>query len=302
MDAVNDSKRIILKKLIECNPNTPNLQKLGIDDFKLSDIKEVPEKIINGEVVNSKVRLITSEKKGWVGSRYLWFKREDFSTTVDEQYCWYPKEKLPARAIDVLDHIFDSMNLPFDPYWMNVSKTAVINQNIVSLTIWFNSERSLLFTGTIRIHIRNKYTNIHYIKHNELKLFTPLLVDDKKTNLIPYSFEFLNKMSSIKGWDKIPLINSQESLNTNLSLVLNVISDLSKEEWTNEANLAAPRPGGYFKFVHNGELNREIINSIFGKDIMLPINMRYQHALILHLDTPPNSLSKYVGYLFLYWL
>lgn len=297
-----DSKRFFLDKLIEENPNTPNLKKLETTDFSLSDIETIPERISNGERINSRVRLITNGSNGWIGSRSILFRRED-AKDIPEQYRWYPRENLPATCNEILEYVFESLNLPYDSEWVNGGGSQIIKDTTHSFGTGFNLKKSLFFTGSIVIRIYDNRIPIDYIENNEIEAFTPLLLDnDSRTHLTPYSFEFFNKMSTVKGWDKIPSINSQESLNANLALVLKIISDLSKEEWTNEANPASPRPGGYFKFVHNGELNRDIINSIFGQNVMLPINMKYQHALILHLDIPSNSLSKYVGYLFIYWI
>lgn len=301
-----DSKRFFLDKLIEENPNTPNLKKLETTDFSLSDIETIPDRVVNGESLNSRVRLITNEDSGWVGSRSILFRREK-GNDIPDQYRWYPRENLPATMGEIIEYIFNSLNLPFDTEWLSNGGGQIIHKGEVgsaqSFGTTFNSKTSLFFTGNISVRIYDTRTPIDYIENNEIEAFTPLLLDnDSRTHLTPYSFEFFNKMSTVKGWDKIPSINSQESLNANLALVLKIISDLSKEEWTNEANPASPRPGGYFKFVHNGELNHDVINGIFGQNIMLPINMKYQHALILHLDTPSNSLSKYVGYLFIYWI
>lgn len=300
-----DNKKFFLDKLIEVNPTTPNLTKLEFSDFIITDIETINERLIHGVRYNARVRLITQGK--WVGSRIVMFRREDASI-IPEQVRWFPKEMLPAKLSDIAEYVFTAMNLEFDESWIETPDAIIskpddddeANDQLIGIT--FNPIKSLFFTGEFGVRIDIKKYPIDYIKNNEIKAFTPLLVDyDPRTHLTPYSFDFFSKMSTIKGWEIVKEIDSQDKLSANLTLVLQVISDLSRDEWKNTLGASSPRPGGYFKYFYNGALNRDKITELFGKDSMLPINMRYSYALILHLDLPDTNTSEYTGYLFIYW-
>lgn len=300
-----DVKKFFLDKLIEVNPKTPNLKKLELTDFNITDIETRKERVIEGKKYNARVRLITKDK--WVGSRTIMFKRENASI-IPEQVRWFPKELLPAKLSTIAEYVFSAMNLEFDKSWIEtpdaiISKPDDNDEDADQpIGISFISNKSLFFVGDFDVKLEFKRYPIDYIKNNEIKAFTPLLVDlDPRTHLTPYSFDFFSKMSTIKGCEIIKEIDSQDKFSVNMAIILQVISDLSKDDWKNSLDLSSPRPGGYFKYFYNGALNRDKITELFGKDSMMPINMRYSHALILYLDLPKDSTSEYTGYLFIYW-
>jgi len=299
-----DIKKFFLDKLIEVNPTTPNLKKLELLDFDITDVETREVRIIDGNKYNARVRLITNGNHFWVGSRTILFKREDAST-IPEQVRWFPKELLPAKLSAIAEYVFVAMNLQFDASWVESPDTIIPKNNednAQPIKIKLNSKKCLFFVGEFDVKLDLKRYPIDYIKNNEIKAFIPLLNDlDPRTHLTPYSFDFFAKMSTIKGWEIVKEINSQDKLTTNLKIVLQVISDLSKDDWKNSLDSSSPRPGGYFKYYYNGVLNRDKITELFGKDSMMPINMRYNHALILYLDLPKDSISAYAGYLFIYW-
>lgn len=297
-----DTKKLILDRLIECNPDSQELKDLTLNNFTITDIQPVSERTShNGVKVNSRVRLRCLIDTGWVGSRWVWFYRYDAATTIPEQLQKAnPTSMLPATINDIVRSMFANMNLDFVDGWVEDGGNIIASSQPVTVTF---TEKSLYFTGTIEIAFTDTKRELQFLPINSLDLWKPMLPNtETRINLLLYSLEFVLQYSGVANKDVIKQIDSQEKLNIYKQTVLDVITDLSGEEWLDESNASSPRPGGCLMFKFNGNVRADgVLDRLYGKYTMAPINFYYSRTLLLTLVLPQNSQCRYVGDIAIYY-
>lgn len=311
------NKKIILDKLIECNPDISILKELTVDNFDITEIQSVAERTANGVKINSRVRLICDSNTGWVGSRFVWFYRDDANTAIPEQARYFDYYQLliasnttnigGIRLGDIVADVFKFMNLEFDDSWIvdpdkiiDISSLTSRPQGTLEYDVHMTNE-SLFFTGSFSIFFSNSKFRLGVLPNPVLDLWEPLYPHgETRINLTAYSFDFRLYYSDVVDSEKIKDIKSQKDLEDILQIVINVISEFSGDEWSTTTSLTSPTPGGYFKFI----ANETVINAhgkYFDKNTMFPINRDHRNVVLLELDLPENSQSNYFGIITLYY-